>query len=172
MRLAGHYSDAADCAPCGEHDVIRPSSRPAKLLRLVLRQVCEVLGREPRSCEVEPRITGTPLSTYSELLMLEPNGPDAILAAISPTDAVGHLLAIAPLLHGGTDRLVHTALYSHGIVSASTNSARSRRSISKGFMNATPTPMQTLGIFTRLIEASGFSCVITTCPPASACATR
>jgi len=49
-----------------------------------------------------------------------------------------------------------------------TNRARSVRSICHGVMYFTLSATQTLGIFTRLTEFSGFSCEMTVWPPASA----
>ncbi len=55
---------------------------------------------------------------------------------------------------------------------SSTNRARSRLSISKGFMHLMPRPMQASGILIFLVEVAATSCVTTVCPWASAWATR
>ena len=54
----------------------------------------------------------------------------------------------------------------------STNRARSRRSISNGVMTVTPRAMHASGILILFVEFEGRSCVTTTCPWASPCATR
>ena len=55
---------------------------------------------------------------------------------------------------------------------ASTNRARSMRSMSKVLIQLTPTPVQTFGILTFRLEFAGSSRVTTVWPAARACPTR
>ena len=83
------------------------------------------------------------------------------VVTVTPTPTLFNFVGAVPVLGAGKVDYVGTA-----------ELARSMRSISYGVMNRSPRPTHTFGILIFLGELAATSCVTTTCPPASAWATR